>query len=255
MSEQKSTKTKSHKSPINKRLASFVESLNIDVKAFEIQTGLSNGFVNNVGDSIRTSSLDKISKAHPTLNTSWLLTGEGQMLKSDKQVSKTTEDSDSNDNSKNTLRLIQPPTSNKETKSDIAVPVFDVNFSAGTLLNLVELRDMQYPIAWLNIPEVAGCDAVIRARGNSMEPVIRDGDWIAIKQETHWQEWLPKNYIYAISTSTMMLIKYISEISDTHFTIASANEFYKDDVIPKKFVHDVWSVKTVLPFSQIVTLV
>jgi transcriptional regulator with XRE-family HTH domain len=149
----------------------------------------------------------------------------------------------------------EPPTANAMTMAENAVPVFDVNFSAGTLLNLVELRDIQYPIAWLNIPEVAGCDAVIRARGNSMEPVIRDGDWIAIKQESNWQEWLPKNYIYAISTSTMMLIKYISEITDTHFTIASANEFYKDDVIPKKFIHDVWSVKTVLPFSQIVTLV
>lgn len=45
--------------------------------------GLSTGFVNNIGDSIRRTSLDKISSIYPDLNIAWLLTGVGDMLTSD----------------------------------------------------------------------------------------------------------------------------------------------------------------------------
>lgn len=42
--------------------------------------------MNNVGDSIRTASLDKIKSVYPELNTAWLLTGVGDMLDSEKTV-------------------------------------------------------------------------------------------------------------------------------------------------------------------------
>ena len=47
---------------------------------FEKHVGLSNGFVNNVGDTIRTENLQKITAKFPELSTAWLLTGEGEML-------------------------------------------------------------------------------------------------------------------------------------------------------------------------------
>ena len=42
------------------RLISFLAYLKISQGKFEKKVGLSTGFVNNVGDSIRTASLDKI---------------------------------------------------------------------------------------------------------------------------------------------------------------------------------------------------
>lgn len=66
------------------RLITFLAYINISQGKFEKGVGLSTGFVNNVGDSIRKSSLDKISSVYPELNTAWLLTGVGNMINENK---------------------------------------------------------------------------------------------------------------------------------------------------------------------------
>jgi hypothetical protein len=66
---------------MKKRLIEFLAYLEIGQSTFEKNVGLSNGFVNNVGDSIREASLAKILSRYPELNTNWLKTGEGKMLR------------------------------------------------------------------------------------------------------------------------------------------------------------------------------
>ncbi|CAM4215252.1 Phage repressor protein C, contains Cro/C1-type HTH and peptisase s24 domains [Pedobacter westerhofensis] len=65
---------------IKNRIKEFISSLSIETKAFELAAGLSNGFVNNIGQSIREKSMNQILSAYPDLNRNWLLTGEGSML-------------------------------------------------------------------------------------------------------------------------------------------------------------------------------
>ena len=48
---------------------------------FERKSNLSNGFVNNINDGLQAGSIQKIKLAFPNLNTEWLTTGEGEMLK------------------------------------------------------------------------------------------------------------------------------------------------------------------------------
>lgn len=57
------------------RMKDFLASEGISEGAFEKRCGLSKGFVSNIGDSIRKSSIDKILKEFPSLDTVWLLTG------------------------------------------------------------------------------------------------------------------------------------------------------------------------------------
>jgi len=63
------------------RLKAFLQHIGLSQNKFETQVGLSNGFVNNVGESIRTENLQKITDKFPLLNTAWLLTGVGEMIK------------------------------------------------------------------------------------------------------------------------------------------------------------------------------
>lgn len=63
------------------RLLTIISRMGLTKAQFEKQAGLSNGFVDKAGDNTRKSSLDKISTAFPQINTNWLLTGEGQMLR------------------------------------------------------------------------------------------------------------------------------------------------------------------------------
>jgi len=68
---------------MKERLIKFLAHLGIGQKKFEQNCGLSNGFVNKVGDNITLKSLNKIEKTYPELNINWLKTGEGEMLKED----------------------------------------------------------------------------------------------------------------------------------------------------------------------------
>ncbi|WP_157288038.1 S24 family peptidase [Pedobacter cryoconitis] len=68
---------------LKERIKTFIKHLSIDVKTFETKCELSNGFVNNIGQSIREKSMGQILSVYPDLNRNWILTGEGNMLKSE----------------------------------------------------------------------------------------------------------------------------------------------------------------------------
>lgn len=71
---------------VRQRMELFLEHINLSQGKFEQKVELANGFVSKIGDSIRRSSLDKIIKIYPELNTIWLLTGAQQMLLSNNNV-------------------------------------------------------------------------------------------------------------------------------------------------------------------------
>lgn len=65
---------------VKDRLLEFIKYKGISQRLLEQQCGLSNGFVDKVGEGTRKSSLDKISAKYPELNILWLRTGYGEML-------------------------------------------------------------------------------------------------------------------------------------------------------------------------------
>lgn len=74
-------KNKKPTSEIKERLIRFLKVKGIGQATFSRIVGLSKGFVNNVGDSIRANSRRHILDAYPDLNEAWLVHGIGPMLK------------------------------------------------------------------------------------------------------------------------------------------------------------------------------
>lgn len=68
---------------VKERIKEFIDYKKISQRSFEQESGLSNGYVNNISNSISHKKIEGISKAFPELNTSWLLLGEGQMIRDD----------------------------------------------------------------------------------------------------------------------------------------------------------------------------
>lgn len=66
---------------MKERLIKYITSKKISISEFERRCGLGNGSAVKMGDSTRRSTFDKISKAFPDLNITWLRMGEGTMLK------------------------------------------------------------------------------------------------------------------------------------------------------------------------------
>lgn len=63
------------------RLKAFVKYTGLPVYKFESRCGLSNGYISSMRKGIGYKALEQISKTFPELNTVWLSTGEGEMLK------------------------------------------------------------------------------------------------------------------------------------------------------------------------------
>ena len=66
---------------VKDRVILFIEYKGISKNAFERACGLSTRYVSNMRQSIQPDKIKKIALAFPELNTGWLLTGEGEMLK------------------------------------------------------------------------------------------------------------------------------------------------------------------------------
>lgn len=66
---------------LKSRLLEFIRYKGLTVQKFEQSVGLSNAAVAKMGNNTRRTTIDKISNRYPELNKSWLLTGEGEMLK------------------------------------------------------------------------------------------------------------------------------------------------------------------------------
>jgi hypothetical protein len=62
------------------RLKSILTKLNVSEGDFERKAGLAKGAVSNLGENPRMTTLDKIKKAYPEINITWLLTEEGEMF-------------------------------------------------------------------------------------------------------------------------------------------------------------------------------
>lgn len=73
-------------STIKQRIKQFCNEIGISVKAFEEHSNLSNGYVNGISKSIGDEKLKTISLSFPQLNITWLLTGEGEMLRNSQSV-------------------------------------------------------------------------------------------------------------------------------------------------------------------------
>ena len=66
---------------VKERLAAFIEFKGLSKNKFEHMCGLSRRYASNISRSIQPDKIEKISLAFPDLNTGWLLTGQGEMLK------------------------------------------------------------------------------------------------------------------------------------------------------------------------------
>ncbi len=71
---------------VKDRIIEVINFKRIAVSAFESKSGLSNGYIKNLKDAPSAVKLEDILNAYPDINRVWLLTGEGEMLHSEKKT-------------------------------------------------------------------------------------------------------------------------------------------------------------------------
>lgn len=203
---------------LKSRLIEFIEYKGLSVQSFEIQCNLSNGAVSKMGNNTRRSTIDKISKSYPELNTSWLLTGEGNMLLNNSDLM-------------------------PQKSFTVGVPYYNVDFIGGfdLVLNdqtttpeyLIDFKKYNEATCWCNVT------------GHSMDPEITHGDIIALKKIED-KSFLPLGEVYAIvTTNGMRTIKRLGPSSDPKcYTLVPTNKSpeYGIQELPKNMIEHIFQV-------------
>ncbi len=123
-----------------------------------------------------------------------------------------------------------------------AKPFYDVDFALG--FSEMYNDTPNTPTKYISAPGYEKTDFWCRASGDSMKPLISNGDIIALKVIPDWTEFLPMNEIYAIMTKNdLRTVKVIRRGSDNeHFTLHAINEEYEDQEIKKEAITKVFKV-------------
>lgn len=62
---------------LKNRLLDLIKEEGLNPNQFYIVTGLGNGYLDKIGNSLRRPTIERISKAFPHWNMEWILTGKG----------------------------------------------------------------------------------------------------------------------------------------------------------------------------------
>jgi SOS-response transcriptional repressor LexA len=195
---------------VKERIVSFLKEKKLSQSAFEKSTGLSNGYVNNISKGIGAEKLQRIIEVYPELSQAWLLTGEGEMLRT-------------------------PTADTAANTPQKALPLIPFEAIAGYLSTDnegVRLEDCERYV----IPEFdrRGAEFIIRVSGSSMYPKYSNGDLLGCKKIENilFFQW---GKIYVLDTSQGALVKRVYEHENDDFVmlVSDNKDVYPPFAIPK----------------------
>lgn len=221
------------------RIKEYIDYKGITIAAFEKSIGMSNasfGKSLKSGKGIGSDKLEKILKVYTDISSSWLLTGEGTMLKNDTVPP-----------SEATVQPIYQPRSPEKKMETQSINLYDFKATAG-LRDLLDNRHANI-IDTIKIPNLPKCDGAIHIIGDSMYPRLRPGDIIFYKElPIDLQSILyGEMYLlsYCIDGDDYCVVKYIkrSDKGEPFITLASHNPAHEDTDIDFRCVNAIALIK------------
>lgn len=217
---------------LKSRVLKYIEYLGISIQAFESSVGLSNAAVSKMGDNTRRATVDKISNKYPDLNVSWLLTGEGDMLK------------DAADNLP--INTDINATGDLNGKDYRLVPLINIDSVGGIHSDNSIDSSEQYVIKMLPFTEARSGDVAILQSGNSMYPTIPSGSALLIRQVVDWQEYFGYGNLYVLwlkdGRRITKVVQCYDDAPDKYVLCVSYNPDVAPERLPRRFIQGVWKV-------------
>lgn len=227
------------------KLEEYMNYKGISIAAFERSIGMSNASlskaIKNKG-AIGTDKLENILTTYPDISPEWLLTGRGEMLKSNTynipaDLVKTDPKKGENyipPTAPTGERTIATPTNNPKE----GIPLIPIEAMAGALTS--EMTVLEYECERYVVPVFKGADFLIPVKGSSMYPKYSSGDIVACQRVSMSELFFQWNKVYVIDTNQGALIKRIKPGSDKdHVLLVSDNEKYDPFELPFSAIHAV----------------
>lgn len=184
------------------RLLEFLRYKGLGQQKFEISIGMSNGWANKVGDSIRENTLKKISEVYPELNIAWLKSGVGIMLNNGESEETLYTPKEEHPKERN-----QKDATEETAKMVLLLPVSAQGGSLNDFVVSVKESDCEKVVS-----PIRGVDFAMTVSGDSMSPEYPNGSRIFIKRinERAFIEW-GKTYVLDTCNGTVIKILVPSE--------------------------------------------
>lgn len=154
------------------------------------------------------------------INLDWLLTGEGNMLRTESEKEEN-------------IPVAHPSDSPME-----GIPLIPITAMAGAFTG--EQTVLEYKCERFVVPTFKGAEFLISVKGSSMYPKYNSGDIVACKRLSMSDIFFQWNKVYVLDTDQGPLIKRVKPGSDTgHVLIVSDNVHYEPFELALEQIHHV----------------
>ena len=204
------------------RISTIVEKFgNGKNTVFASLIGVSEANVRNYKNGVmpKADFLEKIARSFD-ININWLLTGEGNMLRTESEKEEN-------------ISVAHPSDSPME-----GIPLIPISAMAGAFTG--EQTVLEYECERFVVPTFKGAEFLISVKGSSMYPKYNSGDIVACKRLPMGDIFFQWNKVYVLDTDQGPLIKRVKPGSDKeHVLIVSDNERYEPFELPLNRIYHV----------------
>lgn len=204
------------------RISTIVEKFgNGKNTVFASLIGVSEANVRNYKNGVmpKADFLEKIARCFD-ININWLLTGEGNMLRTEY-------------GKEENIPVAHPSDSPME-----GIPLIPISAMAGAFTG--EQTVLEYECERFVVPTFKGAEFLISVKGSSMYPKYNSGDIVACKRLPMDELFFQWNKVYVLDTDQGPLIKRVKPGSDKeHVLIVSDNERYEPFELPLDRIYHV----------------
>lgn len=223
------------KSLIKQKILLYLAKIGVSDYEFYKKSGTTRGILTQ-NNGISEENLARFLAYAPEVNVEWLLTGRGEMLKTNETSSDTPADQ-------------QPSFSNKDTnkiriaqENEQGIPLIPFSAMAGALTG--EQSVLEYECERYVVPAFSGADFLMPVKGNSMAPTYASGDIVACQRVPMTDIFFQWNKAYILDTNQGAIIKRVKPGSDSeHVLLVSDNTDYNPFELQRK---DIYAVALVI---------
>lgn len=233
---------KQEKSPIKRKILTFLSEMGISQYDFYRKTGITRGILSQ-NNGISEENIARFLAVYPQVSAEWLLTGRGNMLREeDEQLAQPT------------IAAQFPLRTDRQVKMQ-SIPLYELDASAG-LVALFNETARQVPVSHLQIPDLPPCDGAIYVRGDSMYPLLKSGDIVLYKEVRNISNGILWGEMYLLSFEIdgdwYIAIKYIQRSDDDRFVrLVSHNPHHSPKDIPLDSIRALALVKASVRFNTL----
>lgn len=223
---------------ILRRIQQIAMNEGIKITSFEKKIGASKGVLSRAianGTDIQSKWLQSIIENYPQYSGEWLLTGKGDMLKSNKD-----------DNYPQEIRILHKPKIAEKRLDQQSIKLYDVA-AAANLKTIFDNKD-QNILGEISIPDIPRCDGAIYVQGDSMYPILKAGDIIAYKEIYDFRNVIfGEMYLisFDLEGDDYLTVKYLnrSDRGDDYVKLVSYNTHHDPKDIPLSTINALALVK------------